>query len=233
MLKTILSFHGRAVVSLSLLAMLVAFPLTEILRIVMGVIVLAGLGLLGVYFSHSVGLKLELQNKSRSAPYRIVESLLIGAVTALFVLTVVKLFSFIIPELALRFKHDAGTSPWQMTRLVIYAPIFEEIIFRLFLLTLVIWICNKFKLEKPEKPKKHFLQWGVFISSLLFALAHLPGWLQITNKVEVYLLVVLLNMIASYAFSWVFLTRGVYLAMVAHFAADVVGHIVGARLMFG
>ena len=100
-------------------------------------------------------------------------------------------------------------------------------------MTLMIWILNNCARQKTEKPRDTFLKWGIFISSVLFAFAHLPAWLQATNKVEVYLLVILLNMIASYAFSWVFYTRGIYLAMVAHFAADVIGHIVGARLMFG
>lgn len=233
MIKIIFTFHGRVIVILSLLAVLVAFPYTDIVRIVVGAIVLSTLGLLGVHLSRSVGLKLELTNKSKSVLYRITEALLIGAITALFVLTAVKLFSFIIPELASRFKHDASTSNWQITRIVIYAPIFEEIAFRLFLMTLVIWILNKFAKQKSERPRDNFLKWAIFISSVLFAFAHLPAWLQVTNKVEVYLLVILLNMIASYAFSWMFYTCGIYLAMVAHFAADVVGHIVGARLMFG
>ena len=119
MFKKISTFHGKTIVCLSLLAVLVAFPFADIVRIVVGVIVLSILGLLGVYFSSSIGLQLELIDKSKSVLYRITEALVIGAVTALLVLTAVKLFSFIIPELALRFKNDASTSDWQIVRIAI------------------------------------------------------------------------------------------------------------------
>lgn len=233
MSKSTFKFHGIVITALSFLAVIVAFPFNEIARILIGLFLLSGLGLIGVYISQSISLNLKLVDRSKSVLYRIAEALVIGTATAVFVLTAVKLFSYIIPELALRFKHDASISYWQIIRIVIYAPIAEEIVFRLFFMTLIIWTIRKFTHKKHDNPSDATLKWSIFISSALFAFAHLPGWLQVTNKIEVYLLVIVLNMIASYTFSWVFYTRGIYLAIVAHFAADVVGHVIGARLMFG
>lgn len=232
MLKIINSFHGKLIIALSFAAVLIAFPINEPLRIAIGMVILSGMGLAGIYFSYSIKLSLHLNKFNKSVFYRVLEALAIGATTALFVLISVKLISFILPEISLRFKHDVAVPLMQITRVVFYAPIFEEIVFRLFFMTLIIWAFRRLIKGNSFEMEDKFVKWGIAISSLLFALAHLPGWLQVTDKFQVFVVVILLNMVASYVFSWMFLSRGLYLAMVAHFAADVVGHILGARLLF-
>lgn len=227
-----LTIHQRNILLLSGLAALAAFQF-EVLRTVIGFGIFSTLGLLGIRLSGIIKWEINSIPSNKSIAYLVFEAIVIGMIIAMFVLTSVKLLSNLVPELRLRFEHDARLTNLAIARVVIFAPIAEEIIFRLFLMIFIYWLCEKIFGQSPTGRSGSYLRWSFFLSAILFALAHLPGWIQVSNKMEVFVIVILLNMIASYSFSWMFYNRGIYLAILAHFSADVVGHIVGARLMFG
>ncbi len=227
-----LTNHQRYLLLLSGFAALAAFQF-EFVRTVIGFSVFAILALIGVRLAKLIAWDINIVPTNKKIPYLLLEALVIGMLTALFVLSSVKLISNLVPELALRFQHDAALPPRAIARVVLFAPIAEEIIFRLFIMTLTYWLLRKtFGKNSTQRLKQSFLRWSFLISAIFFALAHLPGWIRITDKIEVFGFVILLNLIASYAFSWMFYNRGIYLAILAHFSADVFGHIIGARLMF-
>lgn len=227
-----LTNHQRYLLLLCGLAALAAFQF-EFLRTLVGFLVFAVLSLIGIRLAELINWEINAVPTSKKTHYLITEALVIGMLTALFVLTSVKLLSNLIPELVLRFQHDAGLPATAIARVVLFAPIAEELIFRLFIMTLTYWLLTKvFRENSPPGQNQSFLKWSFLVSAILFALAHLPGWIRVTDKFEVFGFVILLNMIASYSFSWLFCNRGIYLAIVAHFSADVFGHIIGARLMF-
>lgn len=227
-----LTSHQRYLLLLCGFAALAAFQF-EILRTIIGFLVFAVLSLLGIRLAGLISWEINAIPTNKKISYLITEALAIGMLTALFVLSSVKLLSNLIPELALRFQHDAGLPTAAIARVVLFAPIAEELIFRLFIMTSTYWLFRKvFRENSLPGQNQSFLRWSFLVSAILFALAHLPGWIRVTDKFEVFGFVILLNMIASYSFSWMFYNRGIYLAIVAHFSADVFGHIIGARLMF-
>lgn len=232
MINLTVTNHQRYLLLLCGFAALAAFQF-EVLRTIIGFSVFATFALIGIKLARIINWEINSIPDNKRVLYLITESMVIGMLTAFFVLSSVKLISNIIPELALRFKHDATLSNAAIARVVLFAPIAEEVIFRLFSMTFVYWLLKKVLGQSNESSQNSsFLRWSFLFSAILFALAHLPGWIRITDKIEVLGFVILLNMIASYSFSWMFYNRGIYLAILAHFSADVFGHIIGARLMF-
>ena len=99
------------------------------------------------------------------------------------------------------------------------AGIGEEIFFRLFILSVLIWAV-RWKISSIEQSA-----WiGIIISALIFAAAHLPK-----HASELTFLIacrsLLLNGIGGIVFGWLFWKRGLAAAMVAHFSANAVLYI--------
>lgn len=231
--KLCFSNHHKYLLLLCGFASLAAFRL-EILRTTIAFSALATITLIGAKLARSINWNIYYPvPANRKIPYLIAEAVVIGMLTALFVLSSVKLLGTVTPELALRFKYNATLTLGEIARAVMFVSISEEIIFRLFIMTLTYWLFKRtFNEMNSQGVNPGFLRWSFLISAVLFSLAHIPGWVHITDKFEVYGFVTLLDMIASYAFSWMFYNRGIYLVIIAHFSADVFGHIIGARLMF-
>lgn len=104
-----------------------------------------------------------------------------------------------------------------------YGGIGEEIVARLFVMTLVAWIAVRF-LRGP-KPSAYWC--ASVLAALLFGTMHLPTTLRIWPLSPIVVVhALLLNGIAGTAFGWLFWKRGLEHAMVAHFSSDLVAHVV-------
>lgn len=108
-----------------------------------------------------------------------------------------------------------------------YGGVTEELYVRLFLMSLIVWIA--WRIARRPRPAPAGIYWlALVLAALLFGAGHLPFTLRIwgPNPVNV-ARTILLNSIAGLPLGWLFWRRGLEYAMVAHFAADLVLHVVG------
>lgn len=138
------------------------------------------------------------------------------------------LLSFLWPSLAVTFlKAETLVAPWKGFLASFYGGIGEEIFARLFLITLFIWLIVKIK-RSPKGIASNTTVWtAIILSSILFGLGHLPITGGITAiTVSVVLRAILLNGIVSVVFGWLYWKNGLESAMIAHFSADIVLHVI-------
>ncbi len=105
----------------------------------------------------------------------------------------------------------------------------EEILFRLGLMTLFVWILRS--LVSRSGSAEPSLSIGNVLAALLFALGHLPG--NVTPETATVNLVVgilLFNGIAGIAAGWLYSRHGLLSAILAHFVADAVGYGIPSML---
>lgn len=116
-----------------------------------------------------------------------------------------------------------------------YGGIVEEVQLRLFLMTLVVWgltwLARRGRgFDGTLAPGAAWTAIGV--AALLFGAGHLPMAAEIWGlDAGVIARTVLLNAIGGLVFGWVFWRRGLEMAVVSHFAADIVLHVLVPLLL--
>lgn len=114
---------------------------------------------------------------------------------------------------------------WSGVLASFYGAFNEEVLSRLFLLTTVYFLLCK-GVKNSKRARSYLLASAILISSLAFAAGHLPALFKITwSNAEIFR-IFLLNGIAGIAFGWLYCTRGLWAAVVAHFSADMMIHAI-------
>jgi membrane protease YdiL (CAAX protease family) len=149
-----------------------------------------------------------------------------GGLTGAALLVLDRAFQPFMPATTL--PVPAATGPWTRFIACFYGGITEELICRLFLMTLLVWLCRRL-VARTDAPPRPWMAWtGVIGAAILFGLAHLPAtaavWPLTTLVVARTLL---LNGAGGIVFGWLYWRRGLEHAMLAHFAADIVLHVAG------
>lgn len=118
----------------------------------------------------------------------------------------------------------AAASAWHGFLASFYGGIVEEVELRLFVMTLLVWVVAKLRGVAPGKG----LYWSAIVgAALLFGVGHLPAAAAIWPLDAIVVVrVVLLNALAGLVFGWLYWKRGLEVAMLAHFSADLVLHVV-------
>jgi hypothetical protein len=112
------------------------------------------------------------------------------------------------------------------------AAITEEILFRLGLVTLFVWIIRII----VKKPALHVLAlWiGSLVSALLFAGAHLPNLLVFGSAGSSLVLIILVfSTVAGLVMSWLYIRYSLFSAMIAHFIVDAIVYVLPRMLAMG
>lgn len=109
-----------------------------------------------------------------------------------------------------------------------YGGVVEELQLRLFLMTLIAWaatwlVRRRAGFEGALSPR---IAWtAIVLAALLFGLGHLPAASLVWElDAGVVLRTLLLNGIGGAVFGWLFWKRGFEMAVLSHFAADLVLH---------
>lgn len=103
----------------------------------------------------------------------------------------------------------------------LYGGTVEEILLRLFVLTLIAWIAMK--LARQERPSRASMWIAIVISAIVFGIAHLPITAGLTVlTVGVIAHAIVLNGLAGAVFGYLYWKRGLESAMIAHVSADLV-----------
>lgn len=161
-----------------------------------------------------------------SAKAGVIAGVLVGAVLLPALLVLVPL----LPKLP--FISIARIALWKRVLACFYGGVHEEILTRLFLLSLFAWLGTKlFQKEKKKLAAGTFWIANILVA-VLFGLGHLPSAslvMPITPLVVTAAL--LLNGIAGIAFGYLYWKRGLEAAMIAHFSADFVIYVLGVALL--
>lgn len=122
----------------------------------------------------------------------------------------------------------ATGSAWHGFLASFYGAIGEEIQLRLFLMTLLVWLFARVAGKAPT-PTMYWT--AIALSALAFGAGHLPAAAQVWPLDAVVVgRTILVNAAAALVFGWLYWRRGLEVAMLAHFSADLVLHVVAPLL---
>jgi membrane protease YdiL (CAAX protease family) len=131
------------------------------------------------------------------------------------------------PELSITFlKAEMSIDTWKRFLSAFYGGFAEEIVFRLFMMTLFVWISSKIAKTRDGHPTRPGIWISIVLSTVIFGLGHLgitSGLTAITPAVISR--AVLLNGV-SVIFCWLYWKKGLESAMIAHFSSDIVVHVI-------
>ena len=137
------------------------------------------------------------------------------------------------PKIIDRLVRDAQVPLWRWAIILFHAPILEEVIFRLFLLSSIAWAISR---ARPMRTAKGQATAGALtvanaFAASAFAVIHLPAWYQAGPVSPALLIAVLrLNLGPGYVLGAVFVRHGLPAAVLTHLGADIGLHL-GGRLI--
>ena len=116
---------------------------------------------------------------------------------------------------------------WQRFLASFYGGINEEVGMRLFAMTVIVWISYKIKRTKDDAPTKLGVWLAIILVSVIFGLGHLPMTAAFTCITRVVVIrAIVLNGIAGMVFGWLYWKKGLESAMISHFSADMILHVI-------
>ncbi len=158
-------------------------------------------------------------------------SIIVGVVSSLVILVINQLI--FVPHLLEDIRRlgivlPESPPPWQGLLASFSAGVTEELVFRLFGLTLLAWIGSRFSHDSEGRPTLIVLWIANIVIAVSFGIAHLPLTAAIGLPLNILVITraIVLNGIGGVAFGWLYWTRGLESAMIAHFSVDVVLHVV-------
>jgi membrane protease YdiL (CAAX protease family) len=198
-------------------------------------VLLALLSLLGLRMGHRVGLDAPwlrarlFGRQSQPQPWLTVIALGLGA--GLLIVGLDPLFAPHMPHLLHpRTAPVAQVSAGAGLLASFYGGIAEELLMRLFVMSLLVWLLSFLTGGSPRA----FEYWiAIVLAALLFGIGHLPAAAQ-TWPLDAVVLArtIALNGLGGLLFGWLYWKRGLESAMLAHFSTDLVLHFF-APLAFG
>jgi hypothetical protein len=147
-------------------------------------------------------------------------SILGGAASAAVILLLDRIFSRKMPSA----KAETPTRK-QAFLASFYGGISEEVLMRLFLMTLAVYLLSLLS-------EGAWIYWaGIIAAAFMFGAGHLPASYQIYGKSSVVTFrTIVLNMVPGIFFGYLYWKYGIEMAMAAHFCADIVLHVILAPL---
>ena len=130
------------------------------------------------------------------------------------------------PRLAAAGRDTANLHPpaWQGLLASFYGGIVEELLMRLGLMTLLVWVGAR--LTRTSVPPRGVVWTAIVATALLFGAGHLPTTAAILSLTPLVIArALLLNGIGGVLFGWLYWKWGLLAAMLAHFSADIVLHV--------
>ncbi|HEV7683941.1 MAG TPA: CPBP family glutamic-type intramembrane protease [Pyrinomonadaceae bacterium] len=212
----------------------VPLPLLILVGVIQNLGLLAFTVWLGLKLSRRLGLGAPLlescvSGRSESQP-RLTQILQSGILTGVALgIVLVLVLLVLVPRLPnLPFVVVARMSLWKRFLMCFYGGVYEELLTRLFLLTLVAWIANRSWRRTALKLSNSAFWFANIFAAIIFGLGHLPAaslFMPITPLVVVAAL--LLNGVAGIAFGYLYRRDGLEAAMIAHFTCDLAIWVVG------
>jgi len=218
-------------------------PFILLLSTAQNIVLFALASFLGLLLSRKVGLGLPilegaLEGKSKTAVpltrpkaevSRVLKSILplsvgLGLLAGVLIVILSIPFNSASPELV---NSETSIPAWKALLASFYGGIAEEVLLRLFLVSLFVWISFKIKKTKDGSPTNAGIWVSIILAAVVFGLGHLPATSQITPlTTAVVIRAIVLNGVGGIIFGWLYWKKGLESAMIAHFSADIVLHII-------
>jgi len=212
-----------------------SLPILLLISILQSALLLGIVTAIGLWLAPRVGLGLPLiegwlgqkppDNGWRSG---MLQAIFIGIVAALIIVGL-ETFYFVpaMAEVGLAFPESAQPPAWQGFLASFYGGITEEVLLRLFLMTLLVWLGSKATRASTGQPTSTILWLAIILSAIIFGLGHLPATAAFGLPLNSLIVTraIILNGIPGLAFGWLYGWRGLESAMVAHFSADILLHV--------
>jgi membrane protease YdiL (CAAX protease family) len=214
-------------------------PLVLLLALSVGqtFVLVAGAAALGLWLGPRVGLGAPLLLQWLSgepaaadrARAMVLPSALVGIATGAVVLLLdVFVFAPYLPG-DLTAGGTQSTTWWQGLLASLYGGLVEEILLRLGLMTLLVWLGAR--LTRATRPTDAVYWAGTLLAALLFGLGHLPATAALVPLTPLVVARALaLNGIAGAVFGWLYWRQGLSAAILAHVAGDLVLHVISPSL---
>lgn len=216
----ILSIQGDALIELPL-----SLPIVLILSLVQTTILLSVAIFGGLYLAKKVGFgapllsswvaKQPVQEQLKSKGWLSVK---LGVLAGVLIIGFDYVFLQFMEPIAVE-----GVPLWQGFLGSFYGGIVEEILLRLFLVTLIVWLIWKFSKTDDGKPTATSIWIAIITAAIIFGIGHLPATALLTTITPIVIVrAILLNGIGGVIFGWLYWKKGLESAMIAHFTADLV-----------
>ena len=217
----------------------IPLPALIALQIVQSAILFAIMIFAGIFFASRVGLGtpiLDSLTRGESVNDRVRAilplSIILGVIAALIILGL-EIFFFqpaMLKELgdtaAALNLQNAQPAAWKGFLASFYGGIAEEIQLRLFLMSFFVWLGRFVSKTADGKPTNAVFWIANILAAVLFGLGHLPATSLLVPLTPVVITrAILLNGLIGIVFGWLFWKRGLEAAMISHFSADIVLHV--------
>ena len=146
----------------------------------------------------------------------------------------VGLARFVFPSIVPRLPggSEAAIEWWKRFLACFYGAFNEEILMRLFVLSLLLWLFARVWRNPEGQPSRGAFWATNFVVAILFGLGHMPAAIHFMPvNVMTVLYILSLNGTGSLLFGYLYWRRGLESAMVAHFSCDIVLHVIVPPLL--
>jgi len=190
----------------------------------------------GLFLSKRVGMGLPILqgalegiNQAKRLKSIIKPSLFWGILAGVLIILFSLPFSKLIPELS---SSDITPAVWKGFLASFYGGIAEEVLLRLFMVSLIVWITFKIRKTEDGRPANFGVWLSIILASIIFGLGHLPATAQIVPLTGLVVVrAVLLNGIGGIIFGWLYWKKGLESAIIAHFTTDIVLHVITPTIL--
>ena len=136
-----------------------------------------------------------------------------------------------IPQVAAMYQGKPSFAYWMAS--VLYGGVIEEVLLRLFMMSLIAYLAWKLFFRREEKPPMGVIIAANILAALLFAAGHLPSTLQMFGEITPMILLrcFLLNGAGGLVFGYLYRKYGIQYSMLAHAGAHIAWKIIWIILL--
>ena len=123
---------------------------------------------------------------------------------------------------------------WQGLLAMFYGGITEELMVRLFGMTLIVWLLARIAKKEKEEIPNSFYYIAIFLTAILFGLGHLPATIQIFGELSTIIVTraIVLNGLLGLWFGYLYWRKGLEYAIIAHISADFFIHVLFMQMFY-
>ncbi|MBR6209145.1 MAG: CPBP family intramembrane metalloprotease [Oscillospiraceae bacterium] len=131
-----------------------------------------------------------------------------------------------IPQVAAIYQGKPSFAYWMAS--VLYGGVIEEVMLRLFMMSLLAFLAWKLFFRREAKPPTGVIIAANIMAALLFAAGHLPSTMQMFGEITPLILqrCFLLNGVGGLVFGYLYRKYGIQYSMMAHAGAHIVWKII-------
>ena len=184
------------------------------------------LALIFGFFGYILSEKIGLMKLVRFEKKPVLVTLGMTLFTGLVLCTDLFYFRNRIPQVAAMYQEKPSFAYWMAS--VLYGGVIEEVMLRLFMLSLIAFLAWKLFFRREANPPVGIIIAANIIAALVFAVGHLPSTVQMFGEITpmVLLRCFLLNGGCGLVFGYLYRRYGIQYSMMAHAGAHIVWKII-------